>query len=253
MRAITPVATVIRSLVVIATLACATPAQAETVNCTPIAAVPVVITLPGVYCFTKSFVTSATAGNIIDIQANNVVLDMNGHRLGGLAAGLGTATIGIYAIDRQNITIKNGTIRGFAFAIRFLQSSAASLGHVIEDVRADQNTYMGIYVNGSGTIVRNCQVAATGGTTLYGLSSYGIFVNGNGARVLNNDVDVVASAGSLLGYGIYMSTAGGLAVDNRITSADYGIYYSGTGKYSGNLTFDTTVPFTGGTAVGVNN
>ncbi len=126
------------SPVLFAVVLSASPVRAETVNCTPINTVPAVITLPGVYCLTKSLVTSMTSGNAIDIQANNVVFDMNGHRLGGLGAGLGTNARGIYANNRQNITIRNGTVRGFLIGI-FLEGSSGQ-GHLIEDVRADQNT-----------------------------------------------------------------------------------------------------------------
>ena len=66
------------------------PARAETVNCTPITALPAVITHPGVYCFTGDLITSMPSGSAIDIQANNVVLDLNGFKLGGLGAGTGT-------------------------------------------------------------------------------------------------------------------------------------------------------------------
>ena len=142
-------------LVVIALAVAAAPAGAETVNCTPINAVPAVIALPGVYCFTKSLVTSMASGNAIDIQANNVVLDLNGFRLGGLAAGFSTSAVGIYASNRQNIAIRNGTIRGFLIAISLQNPSGGSQGHLVEDIRADQNTWVGIWVEGSGSIVRN--------------------------------------------------------------------------------------------------
>src|SRR5712691_1804649 len=96
-------------LVLLALVLGAAPARAETVACTPITALPAVITGQGIYCFTGHLSTAMTSGNAIDIQTNNVVLDLNGFKLGGLAAGLGTFAVGIHAIDRQNITIKNGT------------------------------------------------------------------------------------------------------------------------------------------------
>ena len=68
---------------------------------------PAVITVQGVYCFTDHLSTAMTSGHAIDIQTNNVILDLNGFKLGGLAGGLGTLAIGVHAINRQNITIKN--------------------------------------------------------------------------------------------------------------------------------------------------
>ena len=84
------------------------------------------------------------------------------------------------------ITIKNGTVRGFFMGI-FLEG-VSSQGHVVEDIRADQNTYVGIFMDGSGNLVRNNQVVATGGTTFFGAvaNGVGIWVQGSGARVINN-------------------------------------------------------------------
>ena len=137
-------------LAVVPTLALnTTTARAETVNCTAITTIPTVISVQGVYCFTANLATSINTGIAIDIQTNNVVLDLNGFKLGGLSAGFGTAAHGIHALDRQNITIKNGTVRGFLKGI-FLENVSQSQGHVVEAVRADQNTLVGIEVDGAG-------------------------------------------------------------------------------------------------------
>ena len=240
----------------------AAPARAETVNCTAVTALPAVITVQGIYCFTGHLATAIGTGFAIEIQTNNVVLDLNGFKLGGLAAGTGTLATGIYALNRQNITIKNGTIRGFEFGI-LLQDSGASQGHVVEDIRADQNTLQGISVAGSGNIVRNNQVVATGGSTILGAdpNAFGIFVGGAGPRVLNNDVIDTVKQGTGTAWGIlFMLATDGVAVNNRITNADRGIEFDNgppgpgsTGKYRDNLTFGVTTPFTGGTNVGNNN
>ena len=229
--------------------------HAETIDCIPITTLPAVITVQGVYCFTGHLGTAMTSGTAIDIQTNNVVLDLNGFKLGGLAAGFGTTAYGIYAYNLQNITIKNGTVRGFIHGIYLGGSS--SQGNVVEDVRADQNTSIGITVQGSGNIVRNNQVVTTGGTTNYGANAgaYGISVSGSGPQVINNAVTNTFGQGTGLAYGIFFSSVtGGFAVNNRISTADKGIYLSGSsGKYRDNLTFGVTTPFTGGTAVGVND
>jgi hypothetical protein len=229
----------------------------ETVNCRPITVLPAVITVQGVYCFTGDLTTAITTGHAIEIQTNNVVLDLNGFTLGGLGAGLGTNAVGLHALDRQNITIKNGTIRGFLAGI-MLEDAGASQGHVVEDMRADQNTYIGIDVQGSGNIVRNNQVVTTGGSTVSGANAnaYGIVVTGPGPRVLNNNVITTVKQGSGTAWGIYLfSVTSGLVVNNRITEADKGIEYFGgsTGKYRDNLTFTVTTPFTGGTNAGDNS
>jgi len=231
-------------------------AHAETVNCTAITSVPVVITVQGIYCFTGHLATAIASGSAIDIQTNNVILDLNGFKLGGIAAGTGTNAIGIHAANRLNITIKNGTVRGFLEGI-FLQDSGASQGHVIEDIRADLNTFVGIEVNGSGNIVRNNQVVTTGGSKTFGANAnaIGISVAGSGPRVINNDVITVVKQGLGTSHGIFLgNVVGGMVVGNRITSVDVGVEYaSGTGKYRDNLTFAVTTSFAGGTDAGNNN
>ena len=114
-------------LVLFALVVSAIPTQAETVNCIAITSLPAVITVQGIHCFTGDLSTAQTSGNAIDIQTNNVVLDLNGFKLGGLAAGTGTHATGIHALNRQNITIKNGTIRGFSTGIT-LSNNGASQG-----------------------------------------------------------------------------------------------------------------------------
>src|SRR5262245_37058319 len=127
-------------------------ARPETVACTPITSLPTVITVRGVYCFTGNLSTAATTGSAIDIQVNNVVLDLNAFTLIGLA-GPATQAVGIHGLNRRNITIKNGTVRGFLRGIHLETSGGTSPGHVVEGIRAEQNTFVGIHVEGAGILV----------------------------------------------------------------------------------------------------
>ena len=140
------------------------PARAETIDCTAITTVPYTINSSGIYCLTGNLGTSISSGNAITIAANNVTLDLNGWRLGGLSAGPTTEARGIYAVFRKNITIRNGTIRGFWKAVSLTDNSpyTTSQGHLVEEIRAEQNTYVGIETKGKGIIVRRCQIVDTG-------------------------------------------------------------------------------------------
>lgn len=231
-------------------------ALAETVNCTAITSAPAIITQPGIYCLTGSLATNLASGNAIDIQANNVVLDLNGFRIANLAAGPGTTASGISAFNRQNITIKNGIVRGFVVGIN-INDSGASQGHVIEDIRADQNTYIGIRVNGAGVLIRHNLVVATGGTTGGLLNGNGIYVTGTGPRVIDNDVINTVKQPGGIAWGIQVADSpGALVVNNRISTADRGIEYVGgssSGKYRDNMTTGVSIPYTGGTDAGNNN
>ncbi len=275
---------------VFAALAFTAPAQAETTNCTAIPTLPYTISTQGVYCLTAHLSTNSTSGNAITINTSNVILDLNGFKLGGLAAGLGTTANGIFAAQRQNITIKNGTVRGFYRGI-FLDDAppyTTSQGHVIEDIRADQNTLSAIRIYGNGNIIRNNQVVATGGTTVNGANTnaYGITAYGPGSRVLNNDVTDVAAQGTSWAFGIdlyvgsgsssvvagnrvdnltspggsrngiYLTGGGDNSVkDNILSGTQYGIYFASpaTGVYMNNLVRGASFPYTGGTAAGTTN
>lgn len=196
--------------------------QAETVDCTAITSLPYTISSSGVYCLTGNLSTAISSGNAITIDTNNVTIDLNGWRLGGLAAGDSTATNGIYATQRKNITIRNGTIRGFKRAI-FLQDfipHTTSQGHLVEDIRAEQNTTTGIEVLGQGSITRRNQIVATGRPTVTG--AFGISVAGPGSRVLDNDVTetrsgIGAAAGLMMKY-----ADGGMVRNNRVSGVSSG-------------------------------
>src|SRR6185436_18473510 len=101
--------------------------RAETTQCTPITAIPMTISSPGVYCLTSDLSANVPSpGNAITIEANSVVVDLNGHRIANLG-GPNTASTGIFAEERQNITIRNGSIRGFFAGIMMLGGNNA--GH----------------------------------------------------------------------------------------------------------------------------
>ena len=59
------------------------PAQvrADTQNCTVIASLPTVITIPGVYCLQQDLGTNIATGTAIDIAASNVTRDCNDHKI----------------------------------------------------------------------------------------------------------------------------------------------------------------------------
>ncbi len=230
------------TLIALATALMATAAKAETTECTVIDTIPMTITVQGIYCLKGNLATNLTAGFMITVATNNVTIDMNGFKLGGLAAGAGTGANGIVAINRRNITIRNGSIRGFFRGI-FLQGGPAdSSGHLLEDLRLDGNRRSGAQVEGTGNIIRNNQVVNTGpgdGTSVaHGLSiidsndsvvegnvissvsetaaSYGILVQFSSLIEVRNNT-VLRIEGSTSNRGIAFSNANGVTIiGNRI-------------------------------------
>ncbi len=208
----------VKPLHLAALLLMAPAAWAETINCTPITTLPYVITVQGVYCFTGNLATTMGFGNAIEIKTNNVTIDMNGWKLGGLAAGPGTQTIGIFADQRKNITIRNGVIRGFYMGVDLKDASpfTTSQGHLIEDIRADKNLWVGFRIIGRGNTVRRNQIVATGGSTRIG-DSYGVILLGSGARLLNNDISSTTASGTGTSRGVWAFSANGAVLEhNRI-------------------------------------
>ncbi len=261
-------------------------AAAETTVCTEIATLPYTINTQGVYCLNGNLETNLASGNAIEITVNNVVIDLNGHKIGNLSAGQTTTATGIYAYQRKNITIKNGTVRGFERGIWLADNSplTASQGHIIEDIRADFNTLTGIRIHGQGNIIRNNIVVSTGRTDLTDSSAYGIYAAGSENSIINNDVHETKEHGSGDADGINVSDANGTVIDNnRIGNAAFGTGYASgigvysstnvlltnnkitkiaagiylgigsTGAYMNNLVYGATTAFTGGTAAGSTN
>ncbi len=122
---------------------------------------PAVITTQGVWCLRHDLTTNISSGNAITIGTNNVTVDCNDFKLGGLAAGSASVAKGIYANARQNAAVRHCGIRGFYMGID-LESGA---GHLVEDNRLDNNLYIGIDVSADNSTVRRNRVYDTGGFT----------------------------------------------------------------------------------------
>ena len=129
-----------------------------------ITSLPAVITTQGTWCLKQDLATAINTGNAITINADDVTIDCNDYKLGGLAAGIGTQANGIVAGNRLNIAIRNCNIRGFLYGA-FLWGSQGG-AHVVEDNRFDLNTYIALLVAGDGSVVRRNRVFNTGGTTV---------------------------------------------------------------------------------------
>lgn len=189
--------------------------------CTEITYLPYIILDAGVYCLTGNLEIGLTEDfAAIDIQSDNVVLDLNGWMLDGLSAGPDTQMRGIHCWKRKNITIRNGTVRGFGVGVDVseIPPYVESQGHVVEDIRAVNNTLYGIWVKGIGNIVRRNNVVSTaGGSHEFG-GVYGIYAEGDGIRIIDNDISqTAASVGTDRASAIYILRANGVVVEgNRI-------------------------------------
>jgi hypothetical protein len=254
--------------------------------CNNITSLPFTITAQGRYCFVRNLSTAVASGAAITIASDFVVLDMQGFKLGGGSAGAGTLAYGVHALNRKNVTVKNGNIRGFRRAV-FLQDDSgtftASQAHLVDNVRVDDNYEAGIWVEGQGSVVRRSQVVNTGGSTAPGVSdTFGIRLAGVAGRALHNDVTDTVGVGAGTGHGIAVSSASTtvveknrvgngafapassgisvisgtdvLVLDNRLSTLGTGLVYdSGAGgAFRRNLASGVTTGYSGGTDAGGN-
>jgi hypothetical protein len=150
-------------------------------NCTGyIDTLPATISIQGTWCLRQDLVTAITSGVAITVAANNVTIDCNDHKLGGLSAGPGSEATGIDAANRQNVTVRHCVIRGFYTGIRL---DGTGGGHLVEDNRLDLNLGFAILVHGDNNRVQRNRVYDTGGISSAGV--YGIHAT---ADVVDNIV-----------------------------------------------------------------
>ena len=228
--------------------------HAETTACTAIQALPTVITTSGIYCLKGDLLTSMSSGIAIEIAANFVTLDLNGWRIGGGAAGTGTTAIGIHAINRRGITIRNGSIKGFLTGISLDGTPSTNTSHTVEAIRADGNLETGIYLSATNSIVRDSQITNTGGSTAAtGANKAGIYVNwGDAIAILNNDIDFV-TGGSTTAGGIWCNPPNAMISNNRIAhvtseTAAIGLFIGTQSFARGNQISSLAGPYSAGIA-----
>jgi parallel beta-helix repeat protein len=189
---------------------------------------PATITAQGTWCLRKDLATNVISGNAIEIAANNVTIDCNGFKLGGLAAGENSMAVGIHAVARQNISVKHCNVRGFYTGI-LLKGS----GNLVEDNRADNNLYIGIVAGDSSetggmNAVRRNAVFSTGGSPYNAGNPVGIWVTGG--EVADNVVDGAFSVqSSVQPVGILLDGLGASARGNHVR----GLLPAGNGTATG--------------------
>jgi parallel beta-helix repeat protein len=205
------------------------PARAETTECVNITSLPAVITSQGNYCLKQDLSTVIATGAAIAINTNNVTLDCNNWKIGGAAAGLGTNARGIGASNRLNITIRNCGIRGFYAGIELLDGA----GHLVEDNRLDQNTFVGIQLRGDGNVVRHNRIVDTGGRP-ESSASYGINIYSGSSGTLVRDniiINVTATAASSLAFGMRFGGIGHEIAQNLFSNILAGAGGTAYGTY----------------------
>jgi Right handed beta helix region len=172
-----------------------------------------VVTTPGTWCLRQDLATSGAGGDAISIATSDVVIDCNGHSV-AFTGGRSDVRNGIYAYTTRNVSVRNCVVRGFRFGI-VLEGSQPGIGaHVVEDNVVEGGSYVGIRVDGDGSVVRRNRVADIGGLEASS-DYYGIETSGS-VDVLDNTVhDMVTKDNRVWGIAAYTNAAGSIR-GNRI-------------------------------------
>jgi hypothetical protein len=178
-----------------------------------ITSVPAVISTQGTWCLKQDLATAVSTGNAITINTNNVTLDCNDFKLGGLAAGAATQTVGVYTFDHVNVTVRHCNIRGFLMGIQF--GGTVGGGHVVEDNRFDGNTDMGIELHGDGSVIQRNRIFDTGGSTVH--SDFMAIYTAGSVDVIDNTISGVLATSGSNGYAYGMFHGGNIANGNRVS------------------------------------
>ncbi len=237
---------------------------------------PATISTQGTWCLRKDLATNITSGNAIEIGTNNVTIDCNDFKLGGLAAGAASQTNGIHSSDRKNTVVRHCNIRGFKYGIN-IQGE----GLLVEDNRLDNNLLCGISITSTQTnnMVRGNRVFDTGGssvsphgarrgifaaadivdnvvdgvfTTYNGIPVTGIEAYGDGIQVSGNRVRDLAPDGTGVAIGIGADFFGFQTIaGNHVVSGGASVYGLGIhGRFDSASTAKTRTFCKNNTVVG---
>ncbi len=214
---------------------------------TPISFLPYVISRPGAYYLTTNLTDTAATNGII-VEADDVSIDLCGFALTG-SGGFSAFSSGIHTGlgSRNNLEVRNGTIRNWAFAgvraasannSRFeklrlyanaLDGLSAGRGCTIQECTAQANGSMGIYAQEASRIA-GCTAVSNGA---YGLE---VVVNGvveGCVASFNQDIGIACGKSSVVrGCSATGNQNAGILTDKHSTIVDCNANTNGqTGFY----------------------
>ena len=176
---------------------------------------PFTITEPGYYRVINNL--NSNSHGII-IASDDVVLDLAGFQINSIGPNpSATGDAGIMINKQQNITIRNGTIKGFNYGI-YAGNIRDYGGNLFENLKLIRNLQMGICVASRNSVIRNNLISQTYGSGKE--YTYGIYVEGPGTIIKNNEVfGTYPSSGQSEGVGISLTNTGrGSLVEENVVA-----------------------------------
>lgn len=197
-------AIVLTILVNIVSLSFFSVSNASQSACKAISSAPFIIDKEGCYFLSNDIFVGDVSTNGITVVADNVTLDLDGHKIIGQSSSIVT-NAGIYGLNVKNLHLKNGKISGFLYGIR-VDGEGVSARIFIEKISAVENYFRGIAVIASKASIENNEVKNTGGTAIFPDSfAMCIEVIGRDAVIRGNMIDGVLPVGVGEGIGISLS------------------------------------------------
>ncbi|MFQ5668026.1 MAG: nitrous oxide reductase family maturation protein NosD [Candidatus Binatia bacterium] len=205
-----------------------TPAGAETpVFCN------MTITISGQYVLTSDLACGAAPG--LEVAANDVHIDFNGHTLSGPGTGVGIITANGGCVGVTGLHLNGGTVTGFDTGIRLCAPASTTMNAHVNGMTVTGNSLSGIHlVNSDGnhvngnTISENISTQGAVGVRLE--NSHNNKFNTNRLRDNETVPGVFATCG---GFGLFGSN------DNVITSNDISDNGAANGGFGVGLFFSS--------------
>jgi parallel beta-helix repeat protein len=186
--------------------------------------------------------SGASGQNGITVNTNDVTIDLAGHSLVGVAGSLD----GIFVSgSRTNLTVRNGSVRGWA-------SDGVSAGSAYNsqflDLHAVNNTGYGLYV-GYGCVVKTCKARANGAIGIYALS--GCTIGDCAASENGTDGIYASTASTVLGCTAFNNVRNGISASSGSTVVNCTAYSNTNGISASSGSTVTTCTASGNATNGI--
>ena len=204
---------------------------------------PIIINQSGNYVLTDDLIVSVPNTHCLQIDADDVILDLDGHILTGPGQGSSMSGSGIYASGKSNIAVMNGTIQGFSCGINLYGTN-----HELKNITVCNNSSNGVKIESS--TLTDCTAANNGshGFDAEACTITNCTANNNGSHGLDTDSSTITNCtsynntihgihaagkcrleGCILrensGYGLYLDPEYSYAVKNGAGNNSLGNFY----------------------------
>jgi parallel beta-helix repeat protein len=135
------------------------PARAEATACTVIASLPAVVSTPGRYCLDADHAVAGSAVDAIQVNASDVELDCNDHRV--LGSTVGNTGVGVrIGTGSSRVAVRHCRIEGFGNGIYSdWAADTAPRGIHVQGNTIVGSTWTGIWLFGSGNLVEGNHIS----------------------------------------------------------------------------------------------